>query len=300
MQPIIPLLPQPSLQYQVGAALMLVCVTFMLFGTLTTQAYFYAHTYKSDHYALRIFVAGIWVLEIIHTAFCLHFVYVYFVLDLDDPLELLIIPWSIGGSLLLELGIIGICQGFYLLRLWRLSNRNLIVVGIPSILLLAHLAGGFASLAYMPILKTWPAFNAHRASQILIYVSLSLSAFVDTQLVVLVIFYLRKHMARFRRSRGTLQTLTFLTVGTGAITIIGSLSVILLFAFMHNSLTYGAMMQIMSKLYGNSVFGFLNARQHLRSCMQADAAESVPVRLTDAQNRSDDKEQVYRSDVYAK
>ncbi|GJE93077.1 hypothetical protein PsYK624_092360 [Phanerochaete sordida] len=253
--PVSPPPPLYSVPYQVGAGFILICVMFMLFGTLNAQAYFYAHTYKTDHYALRIFVATVWSLEIFHTVLCLHFFYEYFVLDIGTSEKLLEIPWSVWTSLFVEVTIIAVCQGCYIARLWRFSNRNVFVAGVPSLLVVGHFTTSFVSLWYMATLKTWPAYDMHRPAQILINISVSLSALVDILLVASIIFYLRKHVAGFRSARGVFQTLIFLTVNTGAITVLGSLAILFLLNFMPGSLTYGATLEVMGKLYANAVFG---------------------------------------------
>ncbi|GJE93084.1 hypothetical protein PsYK624_092430 [Phanerochaete sordida] len=271
-----PLPPLHSIPYQVGAAFILICIMFMLSGTLNAQAYFYANTYNADHYSLRIFVATVWSLESLHTALCLHFFYGYFVLDIGAIENLLEISWSIWASLFVEVTIVAICHGCYIARLWHpievLSSPEYLVFWLSC-----------TSQQHVWVYGTWPHSRHGWPTthigllRILLHISVSLAAFIDILLATLIIFYLRRHMAGFRSARGVFQTLIFLTVNTGAITVLGSLAVLLLLHFMPESLAYGATLEVIGKLYANSVLGFLNARQHLRGTLKANAADAIPL-----------------------
>ncbi|EKM52314.1 uncharacterized protein PHACADRAFT_211586 [Phanerochaete carnosa HHB-10118-sp] len=245
-QPVVPSLPSlPSFQFIMGPAMLLICVSLMLFGAFIAQVYFYWFTYRKDHRILRILVATIWVLEALHTAFSLHFLYEYFVVDIGAPEKLLNIVWSIAAGFAVEFTIIGFCQGFFLLRLWRLSGRNYVIAGISSLFLLARLGAGYE-------VSTKPVYPGGQRTMNL---GLSMSAFIDILIASLMIFYLRKNMTSFQHSRGVIETLMFFSINTGALTILGSLSALFLFNFMSESLAYGAVILLLGKLYGNSVMG---------------------------------------------
>ncbi|EKM52864.1 uncharacterized protein PHACADRAFT_212071 [Phanerochaete carnosa HHB-10118-sp] len=277
----LPLPSQPSVQSQMGPLFVFTSIGFMLFGVFTAQVYFYWYAYKNDRRVLRTFVVALWILETLHTVFCFHFLYEYFVTDIGSPEKLSEIIWSDPSSVLTEDVIIGFCQGFYIFRLWRLSGHNYAVVGTLSIVLLARLGAGFATNVWLTMFKTFPDFVARQVVHDVLNVAQALSAIVDFLNTAMMIFYLKRGMnlSGFKQSRSVIQTLMFFTINTGVLSVVGSVCTLFLFNFVTGSLAFWGLIQLQGKLYANSVVGFLNARQYLRDKLTEVEFNSIALHL---------------------
>lgn len=273
-----------SIKTLLSPLLILVCVALIFFGVFSAQVYAYWFAYQNDATSLRVFVLVLWFLELLHTIFCMHMLYTYFVDDIGAPLNAATIIWSAAASIYAEVSIAGASQGYFIYRLWALSNKNWLVAGVPAILLAGRMAIGFATAVFLMKYDTWVEFHAQRSSRVTTDCGLVLSAMVDIIVTLLLSYYLHKQKTTFRRTQHIMQRMMFYSINTGAITMCCSISALFMFNFLTTSLMFGGMVEILSKLYANSVLAMLNARKHLKSKF-TDNTNSIPLNFTSQESR---------------
>ncbi|KAF7371134.1 hypothetical protein MSAN_00748700 [Mycena sanguinolenta] len=106
-----------------GALLIGVLLSYVLFGVTTTQVYLYSGRFPNDSRAMKLLVAGVWILELGHVICIGHTLYVLVVSDIGHPERITDIPESLGVSTLLN-AVIAMCvQGFFSYRIYRLWKR---------------------------------------------------------------------------------------------------------------------------------------------------------------------------------
>ncbi|KIP05948.1 hypothetical protein PHLGIDRAFT_479385 [Phlebiopsis gigantea 11061_1 CR5-6] len=264
-----------ELELLVGPLLVLICFALILFGVFTFQVYFYWFTYEDDIRALRILVLVLWILECLHTCFCIHLLYTYLVVDFHNPEGILQVVWSAGVTVFLEVFIVSGAQGFYILRIWQLSGHNILATAPPAFALFCRIAFGFATGSLLYCYRTWPEFREHTGSLFTLNCGLTLAAFVDLLTTAILSYYLRRNMHGFERTRHVLQKLIFYTVNTGALTMVFSIAILFTFNFVTKSLMFAGMVEVVSKLYANSMLAMVNARRHLKAQVYSGTVNSI-------------------------
>ncbi|KIP03764.1 hypothetical protein PHLGIDRAFT_25944 [Phlebiopsis gigantea 11061_1 CR5-6] len=231
--------PIHAVQDLLSPLLVLVCLALILYGMFTTQCYSYWFKNSEDSLFQKTFISTLWVLETVHTGLCIHVLYWYFITNLGEPLNALNI----------------VC--FYIWRIWKLS-RSPWMTALPATLLVARI-GTFS-------LHEWMEFESVGYSKILMNVGLVLASSVDILITVILTFLFRKHRAStsFKRTQHLVQQLMVYTINTGAFTTVCGIAALFMFNFLTSNLMFGGMLEILSKLYANSLLGMLNAREHLK------------------------------------
>ncbi|CCM00558.1 uncharacterized protein FIBRA_02592 [Fibroporia radiculosa] len=109
----------------------------ILYGIGTTQAYMYWWRYPNDTKLTRRTVIVIWLLETLHTAFCLDVIYNYTVLDYGQSVDEIV--WSVGATILLAIMIAITVQSYFINRIWILSNHNTFITAVPLVFVVCEL-----------------------------------------------------------------------------------------------------------------------------------------------------------------
>ncbi|KIP03768.1 hypothetical protein PHLGIDRAFT_129939 [Phlebiopsis gigantea 11061_1 CR5-6] len=268
-------------QHLLSPLLVLMCLTLVFYGMFTTQVYSYWLRYDKDTNLLRGFVLTLWALETVHTGFCIHILYWTFIDNLGNPGNTFTIGWSTGTSIVFEVIIPALVQGFYIYRIWALSS-NLIMVTVPAVMLLARIGVGLTTTSFLFKFQNWGEFADTRYVKITMNIGLVLASCVDITITSLLIHLFRKHqsLTTFRRTRRLVQHLMIYTVNTGAITMVCGVAALLMYDFVTGSLLFGGMLQILSELYANSLLGMLNARDYLKGeHLSNGAINSIPLQI---------------------
>ncbi|KAI0345373.1 hypothetical protein BDW22DRAFT_1482569 [Trametopsis cervina] len=246
-----------------GPFLMFIAFALMLFGVFSAQCYFYWFASGSkDSQRLRYFVLTLWILETIHTAFCMHVMYTYFIINFGNIAGVQHVVWSAVGTILLELFIVSLSEGFYILRIYRLSG-SFFMAAIPAIFLVPRVVLGFVVCAYIFKFETWDAFRVHDVSENLMNVSLSLAAAADVSITALITYYLRRRQSKYARTRHIIQRLQRNTVNNGALAVVLSVGILAALHGSPKSLLFAGLVETSSKVYANAVIATLNAREFM-------------------------------------
>ncbi|KAI0090030.1 hypothetical protein BDY19DRAFT_99026 [Irpex rosettiformis] len=309
-----------DVEFMAGPLLALICFALILFGVFTAQIYYYWLSYEDDSPFLRHYVCALWLLEVAHTILCVQIVYHYLIIhfgNTESGLDRIV--WSFPATIVLEVCIVCMSQGMYIYRIWYLSKKSMLVAGVPvcstaqtSIMYLystsyslssycpAHvrtsdwfaklwisgltvrlLGFSLASVAFLYRYDTWVNFHAHRAPPATVTSAFSLAVMTDISVASLLVYYLYvRTTVTFARTRHIVQTLMLYTINTGAITILFSVGVLATFNLFKMSLLFGGLIEIISKLYANSMLAMLNARQTILNRDREGADVFTSVELT--------------------
>lgn len=260
---------EAQLDVLAGPFLLLLAVGLILFGVLTCQVYFYWTTYVTESPWMRSYVLSVWLLECIHTALWLHAMYTYFVRFLNHAdAGLAMIIWSTATAVLLSHIIVIITQGFYIYRIWQLSEGCWLFTAVPSFLLIAKLALSLASCQFFFRFRTWEELRMDTTA-VAVFDS-AIAVCVATDLVTTSIFsyYLKQNRLDYGRTRHVIDKLLRYTVHTSAITFVVSGSILITFHALEHSLAFVGIIGAISKVYGTTMLAMLNARREIRDKLE--------------------------------
>ncbi|CAL1703636.1 unnamed protein product [Somion occarium] len=219
---------------------------------MVAQAYVYMLNCKGDGPLLKSVVAAVALLETLHTAFIIHIIYTYAIEDFGNLEATGAITWSTASCVLIEMLVVGLVQGFYIFRIWIISGGSLVLTIVTSILLFARVTFGLGTSALLIKFKFYSTFRAQFGPLVTFTCGLSLAVAVDVLIAAILVYYLIRDKPGFKATENVVRTLVVY----------------------FESLIFGGMVLIASKLYSNSFLGTLNARQMLRRKTQADVHSS--------------------------
>ncbi|KAI0088841.1 hypothetical protein BDY19DRAFT_151172 [Irpex rosettiformis] len=274
-------MPTFDLEKFIGPAFIVICISFILYGLGLAQVYFYFRTYH-DHPAIKLLVILVCILETLHVAFCIHMVYTYLIIDFADPGSVLNIIWSTGASIFLEIIISGLVQSYYIYRIRCLCKSGYVFVYLISVVC-ARIAFGFRATAYGYPVTTWEAMSALRSYKICVNVSLVFNVVADSSITFVLIFYLHQsHVsARVRSTRNILYKLMYYSLSAGVLTTLTSVIALILFHVSKTTIAFIGVLEVMTKVYANSMLAMLNIRQGLKLEREIAVNNGLSLRLTD-------------------
>ncbi|KDR69647.1 hypothetical protein GALMADRAFT_145371 [Galerina marginata CBS 339.88] len=171
-----------------GAFLIGVILSAGLFGVTCTQVFHYFQNYTSDGILIKGAVATLLILEGLHSAFSIHAVYHYVILNYFNPLALLHVTWSVIMALGVSFLIILLVHLFYVRRVYHVSRKNIPLVALLTALSLGHFATGIEAtvnafkLASLNVIST--------GSPGILVASISLAVATDVLTAASLSFYL--------------------------------------------------------------------------------------------------------------
>lgn len=260
-----------------GALLVEVFIAVILYGNAIAQAYDYWWNFPDDGILNRRMVLVVWILDTIHTIFCICLVYSYVILDFDDPASLEKIVWSVGATVVTAVILPAIVQSFFLQHIWIISKHNLWLTAIPSVLLILRIALGLASASLTWKLKIWDGFRASVGPLFTLTCGFSLSAVVDIIISATLLFYVARGQ---KKSDNIVKSLQRYVINTGCLTMLVSIAIVLTFILMKDTLVFAGLVEIQCKLYANSFIATLNARQDLPDPRPVAEGEVRSIELT--------------------
>ncbi|KAH8101205.1 hypothetical protein BXZ70DRAFT_1007594 [Cristinia sonorae] len=252
----------------VGSTSILIYCGCGLYGILCAQAFECMNNFPDDPKLLKTASAAVMILETIHTSLTIISLYIYTVSAAADPLSILGISWNTGAVCVVEIFIVLIVQGYFIRRVWLLSDgrrTGLVLVIILSALVIARCGFELATAIYIwsPSTNTWISFRKTRASYLSYSGWLAFATVGDVGIAAVLSYYLWKKRSAVRSTNNIIRRTMAFTLNSGAITAAVALGGLIAF-FMSNSLANTGILVIASKLYANSFFGMLNARHFAR------------------------------------
>ncbi|KAI0078037.1 hypothetical protein K474DRAFT_1660886 [Panus rudis PR-1116 ss-1] len=257
-------IPLFSISDLLGSCLITMCLAIVLYGITVAQTCIYCASEANDRFWIKATVAAVWMLENAHTVLMIRAIYYYFVSAFGDYLGVLKIDWSVGYVILTEICIVLLVEGFYLRRIWRLSNKNVFVVGSLTVLLIAR-SGIYAAAGGLLIVgQDWVTFQASRTNNLVVDISAALAAAVDGLVAAAMVYYLRRSRTGAKRTDGFIRWLMAYSVNSGVILVFFSTAVAVTHVYLGHSLVFAGVTTMTSKLYANTFLGTLNGRNFMR------------------------------------
>ncbi|CAL1710753.1 unnamed protein product [Somion occarium] len=270
----------PTPEQWLGGVFILVCLSLVLYGIAVAQAYSYMLNCKNDGMPLRTAVLATILLETFQTASLLHLAWAYAIAGFGNFVASLHIPWSAGASIILEVAIVFLVQGFYLRRIWILSKKSKLLTGLMGVLLLTRVALGLATGICICLSGTWIEFRDEAHYSTILTCSHASAVVLDLSMTLLLMFHIYQYKTGFTRTDDVVRSLVVYVVHTGATTTLVSIAIILTYQLVHNSLLFAGFYAIQSKLYANSLLGMLNTRDMRKGRMFATDAVDLSHRTS--------------------
>ncbi|RDX42357.1 hypothetical protein OH76DRAFT_1488726 [Lentinus brumalis] len=256
-----------------GGLLITVFVACILYGMTTLQTFIYSQRSNNDSRVLRWLVFAVWVLETLHTAFCIKFIYGYLVSGFGDILNFVRVDWGVGAAVLCSV-LVGLCvQGYYIWRVWIVSGKAVMWTITMVVLTLARIGFGIGSAALSYMIPDWVRLRNLASGLATVSGGLGCAALVDILVALTLTFYLKRgtlwETGSFyqQQSNTMVNKILLYTVNTGALTGTASIACVIMFAGKKESLLFLGFFAIQTKLYANSFLGSLNARGHIRGTL---------------------------------
>ncbi|KAH9836695.1 uncharacterized protein C8Q71DRAFT_54549 [Rhodofomes roseus] len=260
-----------------GAILLGLVFSSTFFGVTLLQTYQYYDRYWSDTLWLKLFVALIFVLDVVQIITVIHSNWWYLIQNYAMPQSLSMVPWSLG----LEVGIttsIGLLvQGFFAMRVYILSRGNHIVTGSILTLTLAQFILGvyYAGRGQQTKLVATIAQITWASTA-----SLACSIAGDAIITGAMCYYLHLSRSGIRRTDKLIDIMIVYCVNTGLLTTICAVCTIILSEVVSNTYWDTMFYFLISKCYVNSTLATLNAREKLRGTTQyAISDRTVPLNV---------------------
>ncbi|KAI1781654.1 hypothetical protein LXA43DRAFT_1055489 [Ganoderma leucocontextum] len=247
-----------------GALYIQAFIASILYGITTLQAFFYSQTYRKDPVFLKCYVAIVWILETVHTAFCIQFAYAYLVRNFGDFEYFMTINWGIGGMLICGTLTALMVQAFYVRRVYILSNCNMYLTAFITFFMLSifGFAVMFVTLTWM--YPTWMGLKMHIPPGTTA-LSLISAVTVDVSIVVTLMWILiRKRHGIPENTKTAVDWILLYLVNTGALTAACRIISVILYTTQKDNLAFLGVQEIQGKLYANSFLGSLNTRSFIR------------------------------------
>ncbi|KAJ3482529.1 hypothetical protein NLI96_g6924 [Meripilus lineatus] len=306
-----------------GALMLGSLISTFFSGAVTMQVILYWKTYGNDTLRLKLIVAGIWIIDILHTSMVMASSWIYLIDNFGDPAIHDVIPWTVIITVLLTAIITFFVHCFFAHRIYTLSKKNLYIT-VPIVVL------AFARM--VSALSTFPslwfsvfAHFGHRAVtsgqwfrlgrfskfgadfQYLVTLGLSLAVGVDVLIAVIICWYLNRRRTGFsgyawfnilaaprlwftsipHSMDSIIDSITLYTIENGVLTCVATTVSLVAWITMPHNLIFLSMHFAICKLYANALLATLNARKTLRGRSQGSTDVSdhpMPVLFPDSYN----------------
>ncbi|KAI0706381.1 hypothetical protein C8Q76DRAFT_800822 [Earliella scabrosa] len=267
----------PPLTNTYGAVLVSSFVALGLYGVTVNQTVQYFRSYPADVVIQKFLVAALFITDTFHTLTLIHLCYHYLVSNYFSPGNLNIGEWSIQLMSATTGTVVIIAQSFYARRIYLVNPRYGCIVIIIGCLILVEMA--FMIVATYHALRS-AMFTDFASHLWLDSVLFCLATVTDLALLGVFIVILRTSRTSFRGTQAALDQLALYAV-------IGTLvnSALTLPAFVTSvtsphTFLYIALAIPTTKIYSNSVLGFLNCRSSLAEAARNSSGRTMSISLS--------------------
>ncbi|KAJ3719642.1 hypothetical protein DFJ43DRAFT_1159097 [Lentinula guzmanii] len=282
-----------------GAILVGILVSAVLYGISLVQTFFYYNHYRNDAWYLKSLVAATVFFDTMHLCFITHtskfwfdrtsflsltnipLVYFYLVSRYYDNEQLNDMIWSVLAEAI-PTGFTGtLVQTFYTIRVWRLSKKNHVLAVVIMSIVLAQTGDMWYCMGHY-IIATFdvPAVTRHfwfdsvhqriilGSRHVLPLIrsdSLEYRLPLDVIIAASLCFLLTQSRTGFKHSDTLINKLILFSVNTGLATSICAVASLVSLIASPDSLLYAPFYFCIGRLYSNSLLATLNARKQIRN-----------------------------------
>lgn len=240
-----------------GPIIVGVVVLGVLYGSAVVQTYLYFQRFPKDNWRVKGLVTFEISIQTVHLALMIFGMWTMSVTHFSDPMALVYLPIPTIITIILCPPIAVAVQGFFVLRVYRLSEQPLLLaVGVLLVVskFVLHLTFGIA--AY--IIKVAPRLVHEWGWCITSYLVLSIAC--DTLIATSVSYHLQQRKTGFERTSRIIDRMIFYAIATGLITSTTELAEAICFWTMPDNYIWMGLYVIESGLYTNSLLAALNNR----------------------------------------
>ncbi|KLO11878.1 hypothetical protein SCHPADRAFT_449622 [Schizopora paradoxa] len=261
----------PALDNTFGAMFLGVIIAMGLWGASTVQVYYYYDQYSKDTWHLKSFVALVWVLDTTHQALIVHSTYRYLITNYFNPAHLGVLEPTLLAMILFNAIICALVQGFFLFRVWRLSQHNHMLVGTLALFsagqAVSILVYFIKSIHFTEFAQLTTLFTLEKVLNVFGVVS-------DFTIAGTLIILLHRSRTGFRRSETIVNRLILFTINTGLATSLCAILALIFVSVFPNTFIYIFFYLLISKMYSNSLMATLNARKSVGGRAASSAEHS--------------------------
>ncbi|KLO17950.1 hypothetical protein SCHPADRAFT_139964 [Schizopora paradoxa] len=262
----------PKLDSTFGVMFLGVVLAFGLWGASSIQTFYYFDQFPKDPWQMKLLVTVVYLLDTAHQGLITHSVYKYLITNFFNPVHLGLIEDSLRDMVMLNFVIICTVQSFFLYRVFRLSHRNYLLVGVLAVLS----AGQFTSIVVY-FAKVYPMKTLAELSTLITLEKVCniLGAVSDLSIAASLVFLLRnsRSQSRFKQTQTLVNRMIMFSIKTGLITSFCAIMAFVSVLAWPETFMYIAFYLLISRLYANSLLATLNARTSLAGSGAASSNE---------------------------
>ncbi|KAJ7132258.1 hypothetical protein C8R44DRAFT_871237 [Mycena epipterygia] len=263
-----------ALDRTLGVGFIGVVVAAGLHGVSCVQAWWY-YTHQNDRWPLKLLVGAVMLFDTVHQALISHTVYTYLITNYNNAAELTQIVWSLLVEVLFNGLTALLVQSFLTVRLWRLSNGNVWLTSIASILVLAEFGCVLAYVSMSLRLQTFAELEELKYLSITVN---ALAAVGDAFIAAMLCLLLNSSRTGFPRSDTMIKKLVRFAISTGLFTTLCAIASLTSIMAAGQTFIYILFFFCMGRLYANSLLATLNARDMIRGA--ADGVHTTSENLS--------------------
>ncbi|KAF7319177.1 ANK-REP-REGION domain-containing protein [Mycena chlorophos] len=219
-------------------------------GVLTLQAFLYYENFPKDPIVLKLLVAAVWVLDLVHLILVSQSCYHYLIGSWGDSAALLVSTKELDLHLVFVGFACFICQCFFISRIWSFSHKNWILsvaLGIPCLVVLVLETNISAEISRIANVA---AFNQFTGEVLSVF---ALAAAVDVAIALILVWYLQQGKTSFDRSSFVVGRIVQYTVATGLATSILAVADLIVYLVTPHTFIFIAMHFSMGRMYTNAL-----------------------------------------------
>ncbi|KAF9043806.1 hypothetical protein BDZ89DRAFT_216968 [Hymenopellis radicata] len=260
----------------VGALLIGALLASFLSGMVSLQAIIFYKTFPKDALRHKILVGILWALNLAHDA-CVwaglwNYIVQNYTVSADNQFDLVPAPIPIGVYLTSICTFSAHC--FYAHRIFMLCPHRRWWLVLPILVLaVARMASAFGTASQMIKLGSFQAVKDRY--NWMFSLGLALSSTIDILITVSFLKLFISNRSKCVSFEPVIDSLILYSIETGAITCVTTISVLICWLCLNNSLVFLGLHFTIAKLYANSVLATLNMRHELRRTRQPPQAPTT-------------------------
>ncbi|TEB22227.1 hypothetical protein FA13DRAFT_1741179 [Coprinellus micaceus] len=255
-----PVMQIPPLDNTFGAAFVGMVAAATLHGVSCVQTLYY-YTHQADEWPTKLLVGAVMLFDTIHQALITHTVYTYVITNWGKP-EIL---GKIVQSLVIEVLFNGLTallvQSFLTMRVWKLSNKSIILTGLISLFVIGEFV---VVVVFTAIALGFETFLELKKLEALSRTVNALAAAGDVLIAVALCVILHRSRTGFHRSDSMINRLIVFAVNTGVLTSLCAVASLISISVSGDTFIYIGFFFCIGRLYTNSLLATLNARKMIR------------------------------------
>jgi len=240
-------------------------ICLWLYGATLSQTIFYFRSFPGDGRITKSLVCFLCAADTIHVYLLSHMFWNFLVHGRSIGFSILLrLPWQLTTSFIVAWFVTTVVQCFFALRVWKVSNKNWLLVSIISLSSVAQLGAGIAFSTHLIIVgDPFSAFD--HVGELCGRIELVCCLVCDMTISASLVYYFTIYSIDVGRSKHILQNLIMLSVNMGLLLYLVTVITFILFHVDAGTFVSLGPQFILSKLYVNSLLATLNSRKHFRA-----------------------------------